>query len=86
VAGFGIRSIPIIAMTSKMNGHEKLHGDDSMALRDDGGLLMRFFESEFFDAWIAVRYVLRRALVLLRIPDVYLMCFQLPSQGASHCN
>ncbi|KAI8112901.1 hypothetical protein M9434_004221 [Picochlorum sp. BPE23] len=44
-------------MTSKMNGHEKLHGDDSMDLRDDGGLLMRFFESEFFDAWIAVSYL-----------------------------
>eukprot|EP00889_Picochlorum_renovo_P000084 jgi/Picre1/27114/NNA_000084.t1 len=44
-------------MTSRMNGHEKIHGDDSMDLRDDGGLLMRFFESEFFDAWIAVSYL-----------------------------
>ena len=50
-----------------MNGHEKIHGDTPMALRDDGGLLMRFFESEFFNAWIAVRYVLLPALVLLRL-------------------
>lgn len=73
-------------MTSMMNGHEKIQGDDSMDMRDDGGLLMRFFESEFFDAWIAVRCVLRLALVLLRIPDIYLIFFQLPSQGPSYCN
>ncbi len=31
--------------------------DTSMSTAGSGGLLMRFFESEFFDAWIAVSYL-----------------------------
>lgn len=49
-------------LTSVMNrSEEMLYGDEKKVSRGaaegHGGLLMRFFESEFFDAWIAVSYL-----------------------------
>lgn len=46
--------------TSSQNSYFKYGGEVSEmdnARQENGGLLMRFFESEFFDAWIAVSYL-----------------------------